>query len=120
MKMMRLKIGVAATAAIAGLVVAAPNAYAYGNCYHYDVGGWAQVFTQENYTGNCFEWQLGIYTQLPSYMAYQDVSLRSWGAYNGQQGDLENPTYNLNFQFTAGDDYQLLNGQIANKATVGQ
>ncbi|MFD7408589.1 hypothetical protein ACFV7R_39455 [Streptomyces sp. NPDC059866] len=61
MKNIRRKAGVAATAgivAIAGLMVTAPNASAAGNCYYYGMAGYAQIFTEVNYNGDCFEWRM--------------------------------------------------------------
>jgi hypothetical protein len=120
MKMMKLKIGIAATAAIAGLTVAAPSAYAYGNCYHYADAGWAQVFTEANYNGNCFEWQLGTFTQFPDYMVSQDASLRSWAFYNGQFGYLINTNDNISWRFFGGQDYPQLGSPVYNLMDAGE
>ena len=91
-----------------------------GNCYHYGIAGWAQVFTQPNYTGDCFEWQMGTYASFPSYMYEQDASLRSWGLWYGQQGTLDDDVYGDSFTFLAGVDYTALPESIYDKADAGQ
>jgi hypothetical protein len=82
------KAGVAAVAATigtGGLIASTPSASAapaspaYGNCYNYGLPGYGDIFSGYGYTGNCFEWQLNHYNDLPSYMIGQNKSLRSWG-----------------------------------------
>ncbi|MGI5139265.1 MULTISPECIES: hypothetical protein [unclassified Streptomyces] len=101
----RLKAaGIAAAAtmvATGGLIATAPSASAYGNCYHYGMAGYAQVFTDDYYNGNCYEWRIGEGHYLPSYMAWKVSSLRSWPLYPGQMVKIGND-YNT-FSFYAGD-----------------
>ncbi|MFI7106994.1 hypothetical protein ACIBK9_11845 [Nonomuraea sp. NPDC050227] len=59
-------LSVATTAA--ALLVAAPSASAQGNCPHYGQEGWGQMFTDDNYQGDCFEWTLGQTVILPAYV----------------------------------------------------
>ncbi|WP_433223428.1 hypothetical protein [Microtetraspora malaysiensis] len=77
-KKMPLKAGVVAVAAMASLLVSAPNANAAGNCTHYGQWGYGQLFTEPNYQGDCFEYQLGIITTLPLYVTNKVSSIRSW------------------------------------------
>ncbi|MEV5571961.1 hypothetical protein AB0L06_18090 [Spirillospora sp. NPDC052269] len=124
MRVMWLKTGTAAvltslTAAV-GLVAVDPAAQASGNCYHYEIAGWAQVFSQPGYNGDCFEWKLGTYTAFPSYMYHQDASLRSWPLWYGQRGTLFEYTYNSKFEFTAGVDYEQLGGNVGYRMEAAQ
>ncbi|WP_066951130.1 hypothetical protein [Microtetraspora fusca] len=77
-KKMPLKAGVVAVAVAAGLITSAPSANAAGNCTHYEKPGYAQLFTDPYYQGDCFEYSLGTYIELPSYVKNKVSSLRSW------------------------------------------
>ncbi|MEU3571900.1 hypothetical protein AB0E96_26250 [Kitasatospora sp. NPDC036755] len=83
----RLKAGIVAIAtAAAGVLgaVTAPSAQAAGNCTHYGQAGYGQVFTNYNYTGDCWEFQIGTWTVFPVLVNHKVSSLRSWAAYPGQ------------------------------------
>ncbi|MGW6958118.1 hypothetical protein [Streptomyces chartreusis] len=116
---MRLKAGAAAAAAMlatGGLIAAAPSASAAGNCNNYGRAGYAQMFTGANYTGDCFEWVIGQYTRVPSYMTWKNVSVRSWAAYYNQQLTVANETYNLHETLYAGNNWPNGMGSVTNRA----
>lgn len=74
----RLTTAAAALTILASLLLATSSAVAEGNCIHYGQAGWGQVFTDNNYQGDCFEWRLGTQTELPSMLTDSVSSLRSW------------------------------------------
>ncbi|MEZ0070820.1 hypothetical protein [Planotetraspora sp. GP83] len=74
-------VALAAVATAATLLATAPSASAQGNCTHYGQEGWGQMFTNNNYQGDCFEWSLGADIELPAYMANKVSSLRTWSGW---------------------------------------
>lgn len=53
------------------------------NCYNFGVPGHGQVFTDANFQGDCFEWQLQWGTvHFPGYMSSKVI--RSWSGWPGQ------------------------------------
>lgn len=88
MKRMRFKAGVVATAAMAvtaGSFASAPSASAAGNCYHYGQQGYVQLFTDNGYTGECWETTTNAYQWLPDVMKDKVSSLRFWTPDSGPQ-----------------------------------
>jgi hypothetical protein len=82
----RIKAGMIAVALAFGtLLVSAPNASASGNCYHYGTPGYAQIFTDGNYNGDCFEWWFasGGTVWFPSYIKDKASSIRIWSGWPG-------------------------------------
>lgn len=112
-KRLRLKAAVTALAALAatgGLITGAPSASASGNCYHYGIAGYVQVFSGPGYTGDCFEWPIGTYTPFPSYISYNVQSMRSWAFYTGQSYWLGSNRYSDSQQYLGGIDYTNFGG----------
>ncbi|MEU1285824.1 hypothetical protein [Kitasatospora sp. NPDC005856] len=115
-KTLRLKAGITALAALAatgGLVAAAPGASAAGNCYHYRTAGYAQVFSGYQYTGDCFEWQIGTYSTFPSPISHNAKSMRSWGLYAGQGYVIGSTYYSSSIRIVAGVEYRELSGPLS-------
>ncbi|MFF3000768.1 hypothetical protein ACFVTC_40470 [Streptomyces sp. NPDC057950] len=116
-----LSVGGAALATVAatgGLIANAPSASAMGNCYHYEQAGYAQTFTGASFTGDCFEWKIGgTLKELPSYIAYNTKSVRSWPLYAGQQFTMGNPEVGR-YQVVAGIQYSSLGYPLSQSSYV--
>ncbi len=93
-----VKASFVALATAAALGAVAPGAQAAGNCTHYGQAGYGQVFTDYNYAGDCWEFQLGSWTVFPVLVNHKVSSLRSWGSYSGQKVNLSGD----GLTFTAG------------------
>ncbi|MFF4381095.1 hypothetical protein [Kitasatospora sp. NPDC001547] len=116
----RLKAGiVAALTTAAGVlgVAAAPGAQAAGNCVHYGQSGYAQVFTDYNYSGDCWEFPIGTWTVFPVLVNHKVSSLRSWSAHSGQVVHLSGD--GLTFDAGAGEWWPNLPGWFNDRANAG-
>ncbi|MEV8631288.1 hypothetical protein AB0395_06485 [Streptosporangium sp. NPDC051023] len=112
-----LKAATAAAATAAALIAVTPGtAQAAGNCTHYGQAGYGQVFTDSNYSGDCWEFQIGVWTVFPVLVNHKVSSLRSWAAYSGQQVHLSGD--GLTFTAGAGEWWASLPGWFNDKANA--
>ncbi|MEV8631285.1 hypothetical protein AB0395_06470 [Streptosporangium sp. NPDC051023] len=90
-------------AALVTCFALAPSANAQGNCTHYGVAGYAQLFTGYNFDGDCYEVRLNTGSHvIPAYASRKISSLRSWGWYGGERVWLADSYYNGGADFPAG------------------
>ncbi|MFI9557376.1 hypothetical protein [Nonomuraea endophytica] len=102
-------VALATLAAATALLVTAPSASAQGNCYHYGIAGYAQLFTGYNFDGDCYEVQLNTgWHAIPSYAARKISSLRSWGWYGSERVWLSDSVYGGGLDIPAGSWIQNL------------
>ncbi|MEU5867110.1 hypothetical protein ABZ815_38460 [Nonomuraea sp. NPDC047529] len=113
---MRLKAGVVALVTATALLTSAPSAEAAGNCTHYGQAGYGQVFTDNTYQGDCWEFTLGVWTVFPVLVNHKVSSLRSWAAYPGQLVHLTGD--GLTFQAGAGEWWASLPTWFNDKANA--
>ncbi|WP_113984264.1 hypothetical protein [Spongiactinospora rosea] len=112
------RAGLVAAALVAGLLTfpGTPNAFG-GDCTHFGSPGYAQVYTDTTYGGDCFEWLNGHYNAaLPSYVRYKVSSLRSWASKPGETVFLHSNRDGLTFQVVAGEAWAAVPGWFNDKA----